>query len=74
MLDILKILMAPLVVNCFTTPVLATEATDRVSSFYAAGDNPDFPAKNLDSFLRWTGIKITIAAPVIQPVCRTQRR
>ena len=74
MLDILKILMAALVVNCFKTPMLATEATDRVRSFYATGGNPDFPAKNLDSLLRWTGIKTTIAAPVFQPVCLMQRR
>jgi hypothetical protein len=48
MLDILKISMAALVVSCFTTPVLATKATDQVRSFYAAVDNPDFPAKNLE--------------------------
>ena len=45
-----KILMAALVLNCFTTPLLATEATDRASSFYAAGDNPDFPAKIVAQF------------------------
>jgi hypothetical protein len=50
MLDILKISMAALVVSCFKTPVLATKATNQVRSFYAAVNNLDFPAKNLDSF------------------------
>ena len=50
MLDILKIFIAALVVNCFKTPMFATEATDRVKSFYAAGGNPDFPAKIVAKF------------------------
>tara|TARA_B100000780_G_scaffold131419_1_gene92143 strand:+ start:622 stop:1035 length:414 start_codon:yes stop_codon:yes gene_type:complete len=42
--------MAALVVKYFRTPVLATGATDRVRSFYAAGNNLNFPPKTLTHF------------------------